>query len=108
MRAGVKSPANSCRINSNGYRVTNVECGVGNHARQQTRNRDVKDGADDERAEDADGHVPLRILGFLCRGGYSIESDIGEEYYGGPASNSRPAVMSVLTSVWRNKWMPVL
>ena len=41
--------------------------------------RDVEDGADDERGDDADGHVALRVLGLLGVGGDRVEADVGEE-----------------------------
>ena len=40
---------------------------------------DVKNRADDQRTQNADGHVALRILGFLRRGGDRVEADVCEE-----------------------------
>src|SRR3546814_18651491 len=39
----------------------------------------VEDGADGEAADQADRHFALGILGFLGRGRYRVEADIGEE-----------------------------
>ena len=40
---------------------------------------DIKRGADQQRSDDADGQIALRILGLLRGGRDRVESDIGEE-----------------------------
>ena len=44
------------------------------------RDSNVQDRADQQRSDDADGQVALRILGLLRRGGDGIEADVGEKY----------------------------
>ena len=47
-----------------------------------------------ERAEDADRHVALRIARFLRRGRDGVESDVSEEHNAGRAENAQqPAVV---------------
>ena len=46
--------------------------------------RDVENGADDERAEDADRHVALRIFRLLRRRRHRVEADIGENTTAAP------------------------
>ena len=43
-------------------RRVDVDLVVGDHAGQHRRDDDVEDGADDERGDDADGHVALGVL----------------------------------------------
>ncbi len=77
------------------------------YAGQQTGNSDVKHCADAERNQNADGHIALRIFGFLRGGGNRIESDVSEENHPGPARDARPAELAEIACVWRNKRMPV-
>ena len=49
------------------------------------RDRDIEHGANDERGDDADGQIPLRLAAFFGRGRYRIEADVREEN-NGPAS----------------------
>ena len=44
------------------------------------RDEDVEDRAEQQRADQADRHVALRILGFLGRGRDRVETDVGEEH----------------------------
>ena len=55
------------------------ESRVLHHAQQHDRHADIKNGADDQRGDDAEGQVALRIARFLGRGGNRIETDVGEE-----------------------------
>lgn len=41
--------------------------------------RHIHQGADDQRADDADGHVAFGIAGFFGDGGDAVETDIGEK-----------------------------
>ena len=61
-------------------------------AGEHDRDSDVEDGADDQRGDDADGHIALRILALLGRGGDGVESDVGEEDDGAAGEESRPAI----------------
>ena len=40
---------------------------------------DIKDRANAEAAEDANGHVALRLAGFFRRGGNGVESDVSKK-----------------------------
>ena len=59
------------------------------HAGEHGGHQDVENGADDQRGDDADGQVALRILGFLRGGGDGVESDIGEEDVGRARADAR-------------------
>src|SRR5664280_33624 len=69
---------------------TDVETIIVHDAGEQAGDEDVKDCADDQRAENADRHIALRILGFLCRGRDSVEADVGEEDDAGGSYDSGP------------------
>ena len=49
------------------------------HAGEHHRDADVEHGADDQRGDDADGHIALRILALFAGGRDRIEADVGEE-----------------------------
>ncbi len=51
----------------------------------------VENRADDERADDADRHVALGILGFLGGRRNRVEADVGEENDSGRPADSTPA-----------------
>ena len=67
---------------------------------------DVEDRADDERAEDADRHVALRILRFLRRGRDRVEADVREEHDRRRAEHAGPAEVAVRVGR-RHERMPV-
>ena len=77
------------------------------HARQQPGNQNVKDGANGQRAEDANGHIFLWVLGFLRRGGDSVEADIGKENYARGPQNARPAMIAEGTGIRRDEGSPI-
>ncbi len=62
-----------------GHGMGHVELGVVHQTRERERHKHVQDGADDQRPQNADRHVPLRVLGLLRRGADRIEPDVGEE-----------------------------
>ena len=64
----------------------------GHEAGEADGDGDVKDGADDERGDDADGQVALRVAALLGRGGDGIEANVGEEDDGAAGEHARPAV----------------
>ena len=66
--------------------------GVGHEADHHARDQHVEDGAHHQRPEDADRHVLLRVLGFLCGGRHRVEADEGEEDDAGAADDAAPAV----------------
>ena len=49
------------------------------HAEQHNRNADVEHRTDDQRSDDAEGQVALRVARLLGRGGDGIEADVSEE-----------------------------
>ena len=89
------------------HRISHIQRRVGNDSSQQAGNQNVKNGADDQRSQNADGHVLLRIFGFLRRRRDGIESDIGEEDDTGGARDSRPAILSERSLIGRDEGMPV-
>src|SRR2546427_6800876 len=60
-------------------------------SRQDHDDRNIKNGADDERGDDADRQIALRSLAFLSSRGYGIEADVGEEHDGAAGQDSGPA-----------------
>ena len=63
-------------------------------AGQRQRHHDVEHRADGERAEDADGHVALRVSRLLRRGGDRVESDVGEEDHPRAAHDAVPPILA--------------
>ena len=51
----------------------------GHDADEHRRGEDVEDGADDQRAENADRHVAARVLRFRAGRRDGLEADVGEE-----------------------------
>ena len=64
-------------------------------AAQHVGEQHVENGAEDERAENADRHVALRISRFLRGGRDRVETDIGEEDDAGRAENSKDSAIGV-------------
>jgi hypothetical protein len=62
-----------------------------NHARDDRRNDDVEDRAEDQRSDDADRHVALWVLRFLGGGRHAIEADVRKEHQAGPRHHTGPA-----------------
>ena len=67
------------------------------------RDQHVEHGADRQRAQDADRHVPLRVLGLLRRGRDGVEADVREEDQAGAAQDARDAVGAPLAGVGRDE-----
>ena len=88
-------------------RVGHVELGVLHDAGEHQRHDDVEHRADGERAEDADRHVALRVLGLLRRGGDRVEPDVGEEHDARAARPCRSSRMLARAGVGRNERLPV-
>ena len=61
----------------------------------------------DQRAEDADRHVALRLLRLLRGGGDGIEADEGEEHHGGAAQDAAQAEIAEAAGVRGDERMPV-
>ena len=64
----------------------------GNQPGQHDDHADVQQRADDQRGNDADGQIALRVFAFFGGGGDGIESDVGEEDDRAAGQNAGPAV----------------
>ena len=69
---------------------------------------DVEQRADRERAQDADGHVALRVLGLLRGGRDRVEADVGEEDDGRAADDAAPAEVAEVAGVGRDEGVRVV
>ena len=58
---------------------------------QHHRHADVEHGADDQRGDNSDRQVALRIASFLGGGRNRIESDVGEENDRAAGQDARPS-----------------
>ena len=97
-----------------------VDLAVLDHAGEDSDNADVEHRADEERGNDADGHILLRIAGFLGVGGHRIKADVGEEDDRSPRQHAnRLASFRVLAGDLnpeevdarppiRGEWLPVV
>src|SRR5262249_22969039 len=85
-----------------------IELFVRGDAGHDERHSDVEDGADDERGDDADGQVALRIFALLRRRRDGIEADIGKEDGAGAGEDTAPAVLAEVTGVLGDEWVPVV
>ena len=89
------------------HRLVGAQQVVRHHAGQHRTDDDVDDGAHGQRAEQADRHVALRVLGFTGSGGDRIEADVREEHDGGGAEDAAPAELTRHAGVFRNERVPV-
>ena len=83
------------RVDGHGDRVGNVELLVVHDAGHDEAGQAVEDRADRQRADDADRHVALGVLGLLGGGRDRVEADVGEEDQACPAEDAAPAVLEV-------------
>ena len=81
---------------------------VVDEAGQHARKRDVEHRADRQRAEDADHHVALGVLGLLRRGRDRVKTNIGEEHHAGRAHHAAPAILAEGPGVGRQEGVVVL
>src|SRR5882724_2137408 len=101
------APADSGLVYAHGKCIANVEKFIVDQAAKYADNENIEDGADDQRTENSNGHIPRRIFGFLrCRGD-GVKPDIGEENYGRTAAHSGPSILAADTGVGRHERMPV-
>ncbi len=63
----------------NGERRFDVDRPPGHHAGEHDSHENVEDGASNQRGNDTDGQIALRVLGFLRGGGNGVEADVGKE-----------------------------
>ena len=101
-----RAPTHAGHINAQRHRRGHIQRLVVHKARQHRRNHDVEDGADHQRTEDAEGHIPLRILCLLGSGRHSIKADVCKENRARAPGNATPSKVAVSISR-RNKRMPV-
>ena len=93
-RAGiddVAAPTHAGFADGQRDRSADVQPRVVHRSGEKERDEDVENGADDERAEDADRHVALGIARLLRRGGDGVEADVGEEDDARGADHATPA-----------------
>ncbi len=87
--------------------VRHIELAVGHYPSGDTGDNDIEEGADEERTNDGDGHVALRIFCFLGSGADRVKPDIGEEDNTRPSHNSAPAEVTGMPCIRWNKGVPV-
>ena len=85
-----RAPAHARCVNAQRHWIGDIQQLVVHQAGQHGGDQDVEDGADHQRTEDADRHIPLRILGFLGRRGNSVEADVREKDGSCGLAESRP------------------
>src|SRR6202044_2724061 len=66
----------------------------GNQASQNDDYSDVKNRTNDERCDDADRQVTLRIFAFFRSGRDGVKADVSEKYDRPASKNSRPSIGS--------------
>ena len=81
-------PAQSDPLERHGDGGVHVDLVVGDHAGEHEGHGDVQDRADEQRGDDAEGDVPLRIAGLLGVGRDRVEPDVGEEDHRGPGQHA--------------------
>ncbi len=64
-------------LDGDGRGVGHVEVFVAHEPRHRDGHQDVENRADDERQQDADGHIALRVFRFLRRDRDAVEADVG-------------------------------
>ncbi|OPZ81795.1 MAG: hypothetical protein BWY77_00475 [bacterium ADurb.Bin431] len=69
-----------------------LEFRIGDQPRKDRGDHNIKNGADEQRGDDADGQVAAGIARLLCRGRDRIKADIGKEDDRRPGAYPRPAV----------------
>ena len=80
---------------------------IRHEADHDERDRHVEDRADDQRSEDADRHVLLRVLRFLRGHRHGVEPDVSEEDDAGASEDAAPSVLTERAGVRRDERVPV-
>src|SRR5215831_969319 len=101
------APADAGFVDAHGERIANVEEFVIDQTAKNADDQNIEDRADHQRTKDADRHVAGWILGFLRRGGDSVETDIGEKDDGSAAADAGPSILAAHAGVGRHERMPV-
>ena len=89
-------PRHAHGVDGDRNRIGHVELLVIDDARQHDCPQAVENRADDERADDADRHVALGVLGLLGGRGDGVEADVSEEDQASPAEDAAPAVIRTI------------
>jgi len=91
-RADIDDPlrvGKSSLLEGIGHRRVDVDLIIGHHAGEHQRHGDVQHGADDQRGDDADGHVAIGTAGLFRVGGNRVKSDVGEKDNGRTGENAQ-------------------
>src|SRR5262249_38046119 len=102
-----RQPAQLSSVRRGGNRVRHVEVRIRGDAGGDARDQDVKHGTNNQGTNNADGHIALRVFGFLRGGADGVKADVGKEHEACAAQNSRPTKLSPGSTVGRDKGMPV-
>jgi hypothetical protein len=86
-----RAPTDAGCVDAQRHRIGNIQRLVVHQAGQHGGNQDVEDGADHQRAENADRHILLRILRLLGRGRDGVKADVGEEDRRRARGNAMPS-----------------
>ena len=62
------------------------------HPGEYCRHSDIQHGADQQRGDDSDGQIALRVLGLLGGSRNCVEADVSEENVGRASADSRHSV----------------
>jgi hypothetical protein len=87
-------PADPGRIDANRDRIRHIQSVEWHDSGEDKADNHVQNRADQERAQNTDGHIAPRIFRLLRRGRDGIESDIRKKHHSGAAHHARPAVNS--------------
>ena len=101
-------PLRTERVDRRRNRRCDVELRERDDAGEDRGRRHVEDRADDERAQDADGHVLARILRFLSGSRDGIETDVGKEHDRRRANDTVHAELILDARRLGNERMPVV
>src|ERR1019366_10202968 len=100
------SPADSRGIDCKSHWRRYVQSFIADQAGEHKRDKNVENGADDKRTEDANRHIALGVLGFLSSSGYGVESNICKENRCSRSRYAKQAEVALAVSR-RNKRMPI-
>ena len=89
-------PFHAHRVDRDRDRIGHVELLVIDDPGQNDRPQAIEDRADDQRTDDSDRHVALRVFGLLSGRRDRVEPDVGEEDEASPPENAAPAVFDTI------------
>ena len=95
------------RIDRHSDRVRNIQVFVIDHQGHHNGHKDVQHRADQQRPNDANRHVLLRVLSFLARRRNGLKSDIGKEHNRRGTQDAAPTKLALLGTGWRNEGAPI-